>query len=452
MSRHNEEPLYGETLAVGAQVGSWVVERVHYSGPVSTLYRARHVRTGTPAALKVMHARLAATSTALRRFRREAATLRRLRHPHIVGILDHGTLPDGRPFIAMEWLEGRDLAAELAARGPLPPDEALEVLEQVGAALQAAHQAGVVHRDLKAQNVVRLANEGEPPCVKLVDFGIAKGLFPDSPGASHLTHTGSVLGTPLSMAPEQIRSERPDVRTDLYALGVLLFQLVTGRPPFQGATQHEVEEQHLHAPPPRASEYAPVPAALDAVVLRCMEKQREARYPDVGAMLEALRLGVRGLSSPAQTEHEVALYAEGRVEGPLDDGALEQLDMLLAHAARVLRDTGLEVKVDGAGCLLAMARLRGNPTQARARVLESALTLVEGTQTPPSPGRVGLAAIVHVGDELLRLPEWVVTSPGGGLMATEAALRGVAARFRVEPMPGAPGLMRVVGRHLSLRV
>ncbi len=438
MTRTHDEPLYGELLAAGARVGSWVVERVHATGPVSTLYRARGCRTGAPAALKVMHARLSAAWRALRRFEREAAILQRLRHPHVVDLLEYGSLPDGRPFIAMEWLEGGDLAAELASRGPLSPLEALEVLEQVGDALQAAHQAGVVHRDLKAQNVVRLASGGELTRVKLVDFGIAKGLLPTAPGASPLTHTGSVLGTPLSMAPEQIRGERPDTRTDLYALGVLLFQLLTGQPPFQGMTQHEVEEQHLHAPPPRASEYAPVPAALDAVVQRCMEKRREDRFPDVRAALETLRHAVRGHSSPSRLEQAVALYLEARLEGALDDEALERLDATLAHAARRLGEVGLEVRVDGAGCLLAVAPLRGDRIEARVRMMEAALRLVEE--------RGELAALVHRGEptqELLRLPEWVVPPLGGGLMATEAALRGLAAHFHGIPVHHAPDWKRV---------
>lgn len=230
MASGDEEALYGEELGVGALVSDWLVEQVHYRGPVSTLYRARHVRTGALAALKVLLPQ--PSDVALRRFRREAETLQRLRHPHIVDVLGYGTLADGRPFIAMEWLEGRDLAAELASRGPLSPGEALEVLEQVGGALRTAHQAGVVHRDLKAQNVVRLSTGSGAPRVKLVDFGVAKGLTPDAPGASTLTLTGVSLGTPLSMAPEQIRGEPPDARTDLYAMGVLLFQLVTGQPPF----------------------------------------------------------------------------------------------------------------------------------------------------------------------------------------------------------------------------
>src|SRR5689334_20966447 len=153
------QSLYGEELSPGALVGGSVVEGVRYRGSAATLYRARAARTGEPVALKVLHLQFATARSALRRFQQEGETLRRL--------------PDGRPFIAMEWLEGRDLAAELAARGPLSAREALEVLEQVGSALQAAHGAGVVHRDLKAQNVVVGAGTAGPH-VKLVDFGVAK--------------------------------------------------------------------------------------------------------------------------------------------------------------------------------------------------------------------------------------------------------------------------------------
>jgi serine/threonine-protein kinase len=169
-----------------------------------------------------------------------------------------------------------------------------------------------------------------------------------------------------------------------------------------------------------------------------MEKRREDRYPDVDAVLADLRRGVQGLAPPTPREQAVALYLEARAEGELDDEVLERLDSALAHAAKQVGDMGLEVRVDGAGCLLAVAPLREDPDEARARVLEAALALVEG--------REGLAAIVHVGAltrELLRLPGWVATSPGGGLMATEAALRGMAAHFHLEPVPDAPGRRRV---------
>jgi len=457
-----DEQLYGEELSEGALVGDWVVERVHYRGPVAILYRARELRTGTPAALKVLRAQLS-DGTAFRRFRREAATLQRLRHPRIVGILGYGELVDGRPYIAMEWLEGRDLAAELAARGPLSPREALEVVEQVGAALRAAHGAGVVHRDLKPQNVMRLPGEGGASLVKLVDFGVAKGLRPEAPGASTLTHTGMVLGTPLAMAPEQIRGLAPDARTDLYALGVLIFQLVTGQPPFQGSTRHEVEEQHLHAPPPRASEYAPVPVALDAVVRRCLEKRREDRYPDVDALLEELRRAVQGAPGLAQSRRAVALYVEARIEGTPDEVALERVDRLLEQAAAAAREAGLKVRIEGASCLVAVASLPEDPSaeqSLRARVLSAMWALTEAAGALPSPPRVALAVTAHV-DELpaeegagppppgagnvLRLTDWAA-HPVRGLVATVEALRGLEASFHGEAVPGLTRLSRITGR------
>jgi serine/threonine-protein kinase len=466
VTQRKDESLYGEQLSAGALVGGYVVERVHHPGPLATLYRARDVRTGAPAALKVMHAQPASSRDALRRFRREAATLQRLRHPHIVEILDCGELPDGRPYIAMEWLEGRDLGAELAARGPLSPREALEVLEPVGAALAAAHGAGIIHRDVKPQNVVLRA--APTPEVKLVDFGVARSLRAEDV-SSTLTHTGMALGTPLSMAPEQIRGETPDARTDLYGLGVLLYQLVTGRPPFEGTTRHEVEEQHLHAPPPRASDRAPVPAALDAVVARCLEKRREERYPSVEAVLEDLRRAVReGGTRPVPA---VGLYAEARLEGAADAEALSALDALLERASEALRAAGLTV-VEGAGCLFAAAVLpeaEEDSQQARHEVLETALGLLsplppgegrgEGARPRPPPPRVTLALTVHVdlalpkrdtsgtpklsGDGLLQLSEWAGTHPGEGLVATSAALRELEAHFHVEPLAEAPGLWRV---------
>ncbi len=448
MAAGEEEALYGEELGAGALVADWLVERVHYRGPGSTLYRARHLRTGAPAALKVLLPQ--PSDIALRRFRREAETLQRLSHPHIVAVLGYGTLADGRPYIAMEWLEGRDLAAELEVRGPLSATEAWEVLVQVGGALRAAHQAGVVHRDLKAQNVVRLSREGAGPQVKLVDFGVAKGVTPEAPGASTLTLTGVSLGTPLSMAPEQIRGEPPDARTDLYAMGVLLFQLVTGQPPFQGATRHEVEDLHLNAPPPRPSERAPVPAALDAVVLRCMSKRREERFADVDALLEALRSAAQGGGAPARSTLAVALYAEARLRGAPQVSSLERLDALLEHVGGTARAAGLDVRLEGSGCLLAVSPLpldAESQQAARGRVLQAALALVEQVEGGEAPRPVDLAITLHVAplptedergtDGLLYLPGWVAEPPGTGLVATGAVLDGLASGIVATPVSGA---------------
>lgn len=455
------QSLYGEELSAGALVGGYLVEGTHYRGTVATLYRAREARTGAPVALKVMRPQYTAARGALRRFQQEAETLRRLRHPHIVDVLEQGTLADGRPFIAMEWLEGRDLAAELAARGPYSAREALELLEQVGSALKAAHGAGIIHRDLKAQNVVVRAGSAGP-VVKLVDFGVAKLLAPEEPGTA-ATSTGLVLGTPLSMAPEQIRGETPDARTDLYGLGVLLYQLVTGKPPFQGTTQVELEEQHLHAPVPRASERAPVPAALDAVVARCLEKRREARYADVDAVLEELRRAVRGEGTgrPKQVR-AVGLYVEARFEGQVDGELLDTVDALLERARARMDARGLAVMVEGSNFLLGVAALPEEAEaerEVRRRMLELALVLEEEPHEEAQQKRVSLTPTLHVdlatlrpdtggrtslgGGRLLRLSAWTGGHPGHGVLATEAALSGLEDTFQVRGIPGRADLRHV---------
>jgi len=453
------QSLYGEELSPGALVGGYVVEDVRYRGTVATLYHAREARSGAPAALKVMRPQFATARGALRRFQQEAETLKRLDHPHIVDVLEHGTLPDGRPFIAMEWLEGRDLAAELLARGPLSAREALDVLEQVGAALGAAHGAGVVHRDLKAQNVVVLAEGGQ---VKLVDFGVAKLLSPEDAGTG-ATSTGLVLGTPLSMAPEQIRGETPDARTDLYGLGVLLHQLVTGQPPFQGVTQVELEEQHLHAPVPRASERAPVPVAVDAVIARCMEKRREERYAGVEGMLEDLRRAVRGMGpGRIQQVRAVGLYVEARMEGRVDDQVLNTVDALLEEVRAKTDALGLKVMVEGGSFLLSVAVLPDEPDaerEARRKVLEMALALAEEPLSETREGRVTLVPTLHVdlatlrpgalgrkslgGGRLMRLSAWTGGHPGHGVVVTEAALAGLVGGFQTQHLAGKENLHHV---------
>jgi hypothetical protein len=451
------QSLYGEELLPGAQAGGYLVESTRYRGGMATLYRAREARTGAPVALKVMRPQFSTTRSALRRFQQEAETLRRLRHRYIVDILEHGALPDGRPFIAMEWLEGRDLAAELAARGPFSAREALELLEQVGSALRAAHGAGIIHRDLKAQNVVVLPGESGPR-VKLVDFGVAKLLTPEEGPGSAMTSTGWVLGTPLSMAPEQIRGETPDARTDLYALGVLLYQLVTGQPPFQGTTQVELEEQHLHAPVPAASDRAPVPAALDAVVRRCLEKRREDRYPDVDAVLVELRRAVLGGGAePARPLLALGLYVEARVEGPADDAVLDEVDALLQWAGERMDAVGLRVMVEGSNFLLGVTALPEDVESARElrrRVLELALALAAEPVREPGASRVSLVPTLHMdtamlrpdtrgqprlgGGGLLRLSAWAGEHPGRGVVVTAAALAGLEGAFPAKALSERP--------------
>lgn len=278
-------------LGKGAVVGNYIIEELRAQGGLASVYRARHVVIGRTVALKVLHRHLGTSSSALRRFQQEAQVLGRLRHPNLVDIFDFGD-HEGAPYLVMEWLCGPTLGEELGARGPLTLDEIGKIFLPLGSALAAAHRLGVVHRDIKASNVV-LADatpggmaERKQRIVKLIDFGIAKLLSEELPVPK--TTVGTRLGTPASMAPEQILGDRVDARTDIYALGVLLFQAATGKLPFAARSQLELDELHLSAVPPRPSEWAPAATPLDGLVLSCLEKSPEARPSSVEKLMSEL--------------------------------------------------------------------------------------------------------------------------------------------------------------------
>ena len=313
------------------------------SGGGGMIYSARHRVLGREAAVKVLRSELVGSPTMVARFLREATAVNTIRHPNIVDIYEFGELPDGRPFYVMELLPGTDLKKLLRVHGRYSPEDVVGLLEQVCQALEATHRAGIVHRDLKASNII-LCDTCDGPIAKLVDFGIAKLLHP-APGAQGLTEAGSLLGTSHNMAPEQIRGEEVDERTDIYALGVLLYQLLTAQLPFTAENIQDVAWMHLQAPPPRPSQVAPVPVALDAVVLRCMEKERQRRYPDVRAFISDLRAAC-GLSNENtdRTTRAVGIYVELRTdlgkEDELDDAVMSDIANILDMTEGALVDAG----------------------------------------------------------------------------------------------------------------
>ncbi|MBU8897009.1 serine/threonine protein kinase [Corallococcus sp. M34] len=366
-----ELSLYGDELEPGARVGPWIVETRVHPGITAWLYRARHEQTRELAALKVVRSRYTLVSEVLRRFQQEADTLRALIHPHIVEVRESGELSDGRPWLAMEWLDGGSVDAWLAHRGPFSLAEALTVMEELGAALQLAHAQGVLHRDLKAQNVM-MVPQPEGFRVKLVDFGIAQ--VRARGGSRGLTSEGAVLGTPSAMAPEQIRGQAVDARTDQYALGVLLYQLLTGRLPFSGTSAVELEEQHLHAPAPRLGEQVKAPSGVCEATRRAMAKRPEERFPDVSTFLGALRAAL-GHEPPLSTAPWVAaLFVDVRVpEGTEEpsDAAMDARDAAVDHAREALRAAGWTLDAESSNALLARCALPSNapPTHAEVRAV-----------------------------------------------------------------------------------
>ncbi len=387
-----------EDLAPGARLGEYVIEGTIAAGGCGTVYSAQHRLLGRQAAVKVLHRSLASSAEMVERFVREARVVNQIRSPHIIDIYDLGELPDGRPFMVMELLRGVSLRALLDKRGRLAPLAAARLFGPVCAALQSAHEAGVVHRDLKASNLM-VESEDEPPQVKLLDFGIAKLLRQDS--APGLTAVGQRLGTPYAMSPEQIRAEPVDARADVYALGVLLYQCLTGAVPFHAAQPAELERLHLEEPPPRPSWLAPVPPALDQLVLQAMEKDPSRRPPSARAFYEQLQAAVQPVAAApreAQEGRALAVYVEvhlapGAAE---DDAALEALGCLLDSAEQELTAAGLQLYLATGSALLGCAPLESDPEAALAQGerARAAAVLIE-THGAASDKRLGLRVRVH---------------------------------------------------------
>ncbi len=258
------------------------------TGGMAEVFSGSDVRLGRNVAIKVLRADLARDPSFQGRFRREAQAAASLNAPSIVSVFDTGEDESGVPYIVMEFVDGRTLRDVLLEEGRLLPQRALEVAAEVCAALDAAHGAGIVHRDIKPGNVM-LTRAGE---VKVMDFGIARAA---SDAASAMTQTSAVIGTAAYLSPEQARGEHVDGRSDLYSTGCLLYELVTGAPPFTGDSAVAVAYQHVREDPQPPSAYdETLPASVDAVVLKAMAKNPANRYQSAEEMREDLLRAARG--------------------------------------------------------------------------------------------------------------------------------------------------------------
>jgi len=266
------------------------------SGGMGTVYRARDMRTGQTVALKVLRSELAEDEDYVRRFRREATIVKGLDSPHIVRVLDYGQ--DGeRHYLAMEYVEGETLAQRLRERGRLPTEEARTIATHVALALDAAHQKGIVHRDIKPGNIL-IASDGT---AKVADFGIARDT-----GSTTITKTGFFLGTVQYSSPEALVG-KTDIRSDIYSLGIVLYQMLSGRVPFEAETPLAVMRMHETASPPSLESLGlRVPDDLRGVAERCLAKRPEERYQTPGEMLLALDARARAAVVASATEGQLA--------------------------------------------------------------------------------------------------------------------------------------------------
>jgi serine/threonine-protein kinase len=273
--------------------GTYQVESRLGAGGMGLVYRALHLRTGRRYAVKTLLPDARLSPDTLRRFEREATAASALGHPNIIGVHDFNVTPSGAYYLVMDLLEGETLEQRLHRVGSLPWADAQRIAVELGSALSAAHEHGLLHRDLKPANVF-LAKSGTTERAVLLDFGLVKPM--DDTAVSRITATGAAVGTPMYMSPEQARGDAVDARSDVYGLAAVLFEMVTGAPPFLDRTLASVYARLLTAPVPTASTVAdkPIPRELDPILVRALAKTPGERYPDVRALVaELLRVAPR---------------------------------------------------------------------------------------------------------------------------------------------------------------
>lgn len=258
-------------------------------GAMGQVYLARHTFMDKNVAVKVLHPALLGHDEVVERFQREAKAAAHIEHPNVCAATDFGRYDDTGLFLVMEWLDGLSVEQVIERDGPLDAARVVHIGIQVAEALQRAHELKIVHRDLKPANIMLVARDGDPDFVKVTDFGVARVPIGNN---AKLTQAGTTYGTPSYMSPEQATGDEIDHRTDVYALGVTLFEMLTARVPFEGATIAHILSMHVTEPPPRPSSLVPdanIPAALEAIVLRCLEKSPDARFSTAADVSDALR-------------------------------------------------------------------------------------------------------------------------------------------------------------------
>ena len=328
------------------------LDRLIGEGGFGQVWRARRDSDGEVVAIKVLHLELVRSVDALTRFQRELDAVERLDHPNVVRGLGHGTLPDGRPYLVLEYIEGPSLREVLHERGALPPAEMLTIVEPLCDALQVAHESGLIHRDVKASNVILARRNGAVRPV-LLDFGLVKLVDEVGPG---LTSSRSMLGTPAAMAPEQMRGQPVDPRTDIYALGLLAYHVLTGQPAFGGAPGVVQSYLQVHGPRPRPSAKVDIDPAIDDPIARALAPEPGARFATARSFAEALRAVLHG--AVGETQEVLVLYVEGDAAN-------------VAAAGELARSLGLVVALTAPDSVLAVvARDRVDIAALRERVSE----------------------------------------------------------------------------------
>jgi tRNA A-37 threonylcarbamoyl transferase component Bud32 len=428
---------FDDALAAGTQVGDYVVTGFLGEGGMATVYSGEHPLIGKKVAIKVIRAELCRSADAIDRFVQEARAANEIGHPNLVDVFNFGELPDGRSYFVMEWLQGRTLADILDNDGPLPLGAAARALCEICDGLHAAHGAGVVHRDLKPQNVFFV----EGGKVKLLDFGIAK-LVGKRDNSTPNTQPGLTMGTPDYISPEQARGRNVDARADVYSLGVLAFEMTTGQLPFVADNPADMMAMHLGAAPRKPGAVNPaLPPGFDALIARMLDKDAERRpsIPEVRAALtDILYPPLPALPSPPRSRtkrpmaHALIVAGAGlcaAVTAALVSGGKPLLPAIVALSATPipgrLAVSSAPIVAPAAAAAPETPVQRGGVIIVRPRP-DNATVLIDGERVPVEEGRAR-QTFAEPGTHLL-----TVTAPGHRKLELEIAVE--EGRYVVVPV------------------
>jgi serine/threonine-protein kinase len=380
-----------DMIEIGQVVGNYKVTAKLGEGGMGVVFLAEHPVIGRRAALKAIHPEFSGNGEVVTRFINEARSISQIGHDHIVDVTDFGRTDGGDFYLVMEYLNGETLSDRLALEAPLAPARALQIAAQIADAIAASHGRGVIHRDLKPENVILIDRRGTRDFVKVLDFGLAK-LAGDG-AESRAAQTGMIMGTPYYMAPEQCQARGIiDERTDIYALGVILFEMLTGRVPFGGDSSREVLRKQVSMRAPTVRSYRPdLPEVLDALLQRALAKKPADRFPSMSAFREALLFPMKhaGAAPPPSALDDLSdrtrpesksrgeLYLRGHARGghsTLGEGAGELVRQARTVVdlvpARNRRGAWLAVVATAvAGASIVVGVVRSRPSVATASVI-----------------------------------------------------------------------------------